>query len=79
MCKTYIVIFIILYNNQSDVATFKSYVYLNNTMTYFMLYIIIQVNITVRSFAREAIPWFDLVPPLISGAEISGQPWAHCL
>ena len=50
MFKTYIVIVFILYNNQSDVATFKYYVYLNNTMTYFMLYIIIQVNIKVRGF-----------------------------
>ena len=50
MFKTYIVIFFILYNNQTDVATYKSYVYLNNTMTYFMFYIIIQVNITVRGF-----------------------------
>ena len=50
MFKTYIVIFFILYNNQSDVATFKSYVYLINTITYFVLYIIIQVNLTVRGF-----------------------------
>ena len=50
MFKTYIVIFFILYNNQSDVGTFMSYVYLINTMTYFMLYIIIQVNITVPGF-----------------------------